>query len=106
MAYVGTHRALRPLPHDPETVRRAFETGEYPYSTRLTEKEYLRRMQPLQVELELERDLRKLELRYTALSLAAPEKVRFRYRLDGFDTGWVDAAGLGPRWGGRVATLG
>jgi len=41
--------------------------------------------------LELTRDRRKLELRYTALSLVAPEKVRFRYRLEGFDAGWVDA---------------
>jgi signal transduction histidine kinase/ligand-binding sensor domain-containing protein/ActR/RegA family two-component response regulator len=32
-----------------------------------------------------------LELRYTALSFLAPGKVRFRYRLDGFDTDWVDA---------------
>jgi signal transduction histidine kinase/ligand-binding sensor domain-containing protein/CheY-like chemotaxis protein/HPt (histidine-containing phosphotransfer) domain-containing protein len=42
-------------------------------------------------QLELERDLRKLELHYTALSLVAPEKMRFRYRLEGFDAGWVDA---------------
>jgi signal transduction histidine kinase/ligand-binding sensor domain-containing protein/HPt (histidine-containing phosphotransfer) domain-containing protein/ActR/RegA family two-component response regulator len=35
--------------------------------------------------------LKKLEVRYTALSLAAPEKVRFRYRLEGFDPDWVDA---------------
>jgi signal transduction histidine kinase/ligand-binding sensor domain-containing protein/CheY-like chemotaxis protein/HPt (histidine-containing phosphotransfer) domain-containing protein len=33
----------------------------------------------------------KIEIRYTALSLLAPEKVRFRYRLDGFDKDWVDA---------------
>jgi signal transduction histidine kinase/ligand-binding sensor domain-containing protein/CheY-like chemotaxis protein/HPt (histidine-containing phosphotransfer) domain-containing protein len=39
---------------------------------------------------ELDRDRRKLELRYTALSLVAPEKVRFRYRLEGFDAGWVE----------------
>jgi ligand-binding sensor domain-containing protein/signal transduction histidine kinase len=32
-----------------------------------------------------------LEIRYTALSLQAPERVRFRYRLDGFDSAWVDA---------------
>jgi polyphosphate kinase 2 (PPK2 family) len=31
-------------------VRRAFETGEHPYATRLTEREYLQRVQPLQVE--------------------------------------------------------
>jgi ligand-binding sensor domain-containing protein len=30
-------------------------------------------------------------VRYTALSFRAPEKVRFRYRLDGFDADWVDA---------------
>jgi len=41
---------------------------------------------------------RRLEIRYTALSLSAPEKVRFRYRLEGFDPDWVDA---GTR---RVAT--
>ncbi len=28
---------------------------------------------------------------YTALSFAAPERVRFKYRLDGFDRDWVDA---------------
>ncbi|WP_372620961.1 polyphosphate kinase 2 [Falsiroseomonas sp.] len=37
--------------HDPDTVRHAFESGEYPYATRLTEKEYLQRVKPLQVEL-------------------------------------------------------
>jgi polyphosphate kinase 2 len=37
--------------HEPEAVRRAFETGEYPYATHLTEKEYLQRVKPLQVEL-------------------------------------------------------
>ncbi len=33
-----------------------------------------------------------LEFHYTALSFAAPEKVRFRYQLQGFDTDWVDAS--------------
>jgi polyphosphate kinase 2 len=44
-------RATRHAQHDPEAVRRAFETGEYPYATRLTEREYLARVKPLQVEL-------------------------------------------------------
>ncbi|MGV8039929.1 MAG: ATP-binding protein [Thermoanaerobaculaceae bacterium] len=35
--------------------------------------------------------LRELELHYTALSFVAPEKVRFRYRLEGFDARWVEA---------------
>jgi polyphosphate kinase len=43
-------RAQRPA-RDPEAVRRAFETGAYPYATRLTEKEYVARIMPLQVEL-------------------------------------------------------
>ena len=32
-----------------------------------------------------------LEIHYSALSYVAPEKVRFRYRLEGFETDWVDA---------------
>ncbi|CUI05158.1 two-component system sensor protein [Janthinobacterium sp. CG23_2] len=28
---------------------------------------------------------------YTALSLSAPERLNFRYRLDGYDAGWQDA---------------
>lgn len=34
---------------------------------------------------------RRLEIDYTALSLVASEKVRFRHRLLGFDSDWVDA---------------
>lgn len=34
---------------------------------------------------------RDIEISYTALSLAVPEKVRFRYRLDGRDRDWHDA---------------
>lgn len=33
----------------------------------------------------------KLEIHYTALSLLAPDKVRFRYQLVGFDKGWNEA---------------
>ncbi len=32
-----------------------------------------------------------LTIRYTALSLLSPEKVRFRYRLEGYDSHWIDA---------------
>jgi ligand-binding sensor domain-containing protein len=35
--------------------------------------------------------VRDLQIDYTALSLAAPEKVRFRYKLEGFDSDWQDA---------------
>jgi ligand-binding sensor domain-containing protein/signal transduction histidine kinase len=33
----------------------------------------------------------RVEFRYTGLSFSAPERVRFRYRLDGLDPGWVEA---------------
>ncbi len=32
-----------------------------------------------------------LELHFTALSFLVPEKVRFKYRLEGYDDDWVDA---------------
>jgi signal transduction histidine kinase len=35
---------------------------------------------------------RDLQISYTALSLVAPQKVRFRYRLEGHDPDWQDAA--------------
>ena len=35
--------------------------------------------------------MRDLEIDYTALSLVAPEKVRFRYKLEGHDRDWKDA---------------
>ena len=34
--------------------------------------------------------IRSLEIDYTALSFAAPEKVRFRYKLEGHDADWQD----------------
>lgn len=36
------------------------------------------------------RDLKSLEIRFTALSFATPEKTRFRHKLEGFDVDWVD----------------
>ena len=49
--------------------------------------------------------VRDLEIDYTALSLVAPEKVQFRYKLEGWDQDWQDAGnrrqafytGLQPR---------
>src|SRR5207253_3937506 len=34
--------------------------------------------------------VRDLEIDYTALSLVAPEKVRFRIKLEGYDRDWQD----------------
>jgi polyphosphate kinase 2 len=49
-ALATPRRRARPA-HDAEAVRRGFENGEYPYATRLSEREYLARIMPLQVEL-------------------------------------------------------
>jgi len=35
----------------------------------------------------------KFEFHYTGLSFIAPEKIRFKYKLEGFDNNWVDAGG-------------
>jgi signal transduction histidine kinase len=37
--------------------------------------------------------VRRVSFRYTALSFSAPEKIRFRYRLEGYDDAWVSAGG-------------
>jgi signal transduction histidine kinase/streptogramin lyase len=42
----------------------------------------------------------RLEVRYTAICFTAPEQVRFRYRLKGFESDWVEAGSL------RVANYG
>ncbi|HEU6447451.1 MAG TPA: two-component regulator propeller domain-containing protein [Verrucomicrobiae bacterium] len=34
---------------------------------------------------------RQFDFRFTALNFDAPDKVRFRYKIDGFDSDWVDA---------------
>jgi len=47
-------------------------------------------------EVEIAPGKSRVELRYTGLSLTAPEKVRFRYRLEGLEQTWVDAGAR--RW--------
>ena len=41
-------------------------------------------------ELVLPPGTRKLELDYVSLSYRTPEQIRYRYRLEGFDNGWVE----------------
>jgi signal transduction histidine kinase len=41
--------------------------------------------------LRIPANTRTLQITYTGISLTEPRKVRFRYRLDGFDRGWQDA---------------
>jgi hypothetical protein len=49
-----------------------------------------RQLQANRSELDLPPGSREIELEYTALSFAAPEKVKFKYRLEGYDADWVD----------------
>ena len=42
-------------------------------------------------EIVLETGERDLEIHYAASSYAAPERVRFRYRMEGYDERWLDA---------------
>ncbi len=42
---------VQTLRHDPDAIRRGFETGDYPYKSKVTEAHYLERMLPLQSEL-------------------------------------------------------
>jgi ligand-binding sensor domain-containing protein/signal transduction histidine kinase len=46
---------------------------------------------PFQDEITLPPGHRKLQFRYTGLSLSAARQVQFKYQLVGFDTNWVDA---------------
>ncbi|HSR99155.1 MAG TPA: two-component regulator propeller domain-containing protein [Kofleriaceae bacterium] len=46
---------------------------------------------PLAGTVELPPGSTRLELGYTAPALRSPERLRFRYRLDGFDSAWIDA---------------
>jgi len=47
--------------------------------------------QPSAGHLTLPPGKHRLEFRYTGLSLTAPERVRFRYRLEGLNPDWVEA---------------
>jgi signal transduction histidine kinase/ligand-binding sensor domain-containing protein len=50
-----------------------------------------REPRPLAGGVVLQPGSRAVEFHFTALSLADPSKVRFRYRLEGFDRDWVEA---------------
>ena len=42
---------VQSLRHDPDAIRRAFETGDYPYKTKVSESHYMESVLPLQAEL-------------------------------------------------------
>jgi signal transduction histidine kinase/ligand-binding sensor domain-containing protein len=51
-----------------------------------------RKSYSLESDLRLPAHTRDVEIDYTALSFAVPQKVRFRYRLEGRDTDWQEPA--------------
>jgi diguanylate cyclase (GGDEF)-like protein len=48
-------------------------------------------VQPYSSGLRLSPGKKGIEIQYTALSFRIPERVRFKYRLEGYDSDWVDA---------------
>lgn len=46
---------------------------------------------PFTDRIHLPPDRRKLEIRYTAIRLRSPERIRFKYKLEGLDPDWTDA---------------
>ena len=50
-AHPERHHELAQMRHDPEAIRHAFETGEYPYATRMARAAYERKKAKLQAEL-------------------------------------------------------
>jgi diguanylate cyclase (GGDEF)-like protein len=48
-------------------------------------------VQPSGSDLQLAPGKKNIEIHYTALSLRIPERVRFKYRLEGYENEWVDA---------------
>ncbi|WBO21770.1 sensor histidine kinase [Sphingomonas abietis] len=48
------------------------------------------KLYPFSDEIRLPAGARNISIQYTALSLAIPSRVRFRYRLQGFDGAWID----------------
>ena len=46
---------------------------------------------PVAADLQIQPGRHYFEFRYTGLSFVAPDQVRFRYRLDGLESAWVEA---------------
>lgn len=57
---------------------------------------------PVEDGLRLPVGVRNLEIGYTALSMAIPQRVRFRYRLEGFDEDWQDVGNRRTAYYGRL----
>lgn len=47
--------------------------------------------QPIQASYDLQPQVERIAVTFAGLGFRAPDKMRYRYRLEGFDTDWVDA---------------
>jgi len=76
--------AIRDHDHQPPVVLLAARVGGAP--------ENLVGLRP-PANIEIPQEARTLRLRFGALDYAAPDRIRYRYRLEGFDTDWVESIG-------------
>lgn len=65
--------------------------GSPPPPVRIEEARADARALPVAASLRLEPGSHAIEIHYTALRFASAAKIRFRYRMEGFDPGWVEA---------------
>lgn len=76
LAWIDTRRLQR-NPWPPQVFVRALYANEQPL--------------PLDAPLRLPKGTTRVQIGYTATSLTSPERMRFRFRLDGVDETWRDA---------------
>ncbi len=69
----------------------AFRKNEIPPPVFVEQLVVDQRMIPINQSINLEPDADKFEFHYTALSYLVPERVLFKYKLEGYDREWVDA---------------
>ncbi len=104
--YYGSPRVVRPLPTAVEGTNGLLWFGTYTGIFWINPNHILRNPPPpVFVEsvvadgkqyrglgdLRMPPNIANLQINYTALDLSLPERVRFRYKLDGVDTDWLDA---------------
>ena len=70
---------------------RSLKSGRAPTLVKIEEATADDRVLGIVSEALLSPQTARLQIDYTAVELTAPQKVRFRYRLEGFDADWIDA---------------
>jgi len=75
---------LKPNPHPPPVVIEAVEVDGQPQRTNLLQRTW-------QDAIVVPPGRERIEIRYTSLNLRAPDRARFRYRMDGHEIQWTEA---------------